>query len=70
MLIRERAGDGSSSRDEEKARRQSEFQFYMNGSLGTSADQILGGLQSRNFESSSYNVGAFADTPKPSCPST
>lgn len=41
-----------------------EFQFYMNGSLGTSADQILGGLQSRNFESSSYNIGAFAEYTK------
>lgn len=41
-----------------------EFQIYYNGSLGTSADQILGGLQSRNFESYSYNVGAFAEYTK------
>lgn len=36
-----------------------EFQFYLNGALGTSTDQILGGLQSKNFESNGYNVGAF-----------
>jgi len=41
-----------------------EFQFYYNGSLGTSADQILGGLQNRNFESYAYNVGAFAEYTK------
>jgi tripartite ATP-independent transporter DctP family solute receptor len=41
-----------------------EFQVYYNGSLGTSADQILGGLQSKNFESYSYNVGAFAEYTK------
>lgn len=41
-----------------------EFQFYYNGSLGTSSDQILGGLQGRNFESYSYNVGAFAEYTK------
>ncbi len=36
-----------------------EFQFYMNSTLGGTADQILGGLQAKNFEGSSYNVGAF-----------
>lgn len=36
-----------------------EFQFYLNGTLGGTADQILGGLQSKNFESAGYNVGAF-----------
>ena len=41
-----------------------EFQFYYNGSLGTSADQIIGGLQARNFESYSYNVGAMAEYTK------
>jgi tripartite ATP-independent transporter DctP family solute receptor len=41
-----------------------EFQFYYNGSLGTSADQIIGGLQARNFESFSYNVGAMAEYTK------
>lgn len=38
-----------------------EFQLYFGGTLGTSADQILGGLQNRNFESYAYNVGAFAE---------
>ncbi|GHV94043.1 hypothetical protein AGMMS50293_03630 [Spirochaetia bacterium] len=38
-----------------------EFQVYTGGSLGTTADQILGGLQARSFESYSYNVGAFAE---------
>ena len=41
-----------------------EFQFYLNGSLGTSTDQILGGLQSKNFESYGYNVGAFFEYTK------
>lgn len=41
-----------------------EFQFYMNGTLGTTADQILGGLQNKNFESQAYNVGAFAEYTK------
>ena len=41
-----------------------EFQFYYNGSLGTSADQIMGGLQNRSFESYSYNVGAMAEYSK------
>ncbi len=36
-----------------------EFQFYLNGTLGTTTDQILGGLQAKNFESNGYNVGAF-----------
>jgi C4-dicarboxylate-binding protein DctP len=38
-----------------------EIQLYTGGTLGTSADQIIGGLQSRAFESYSYNVGAFAE---------
>lgn len=38
-----------------------EFQIFYGGTLGTSADQILGGLQNRNFESYAYNVGAFAE---------
>lgn len=38
-----------------------EIQLFTGGSLGTTADQILGGLQNRNFESQSYNVGAFAE---------
>lgn len=41
-----------------------EIQVFYNGSLGTSADQILGGLQNRNFESYSYNVGATAEYSK------
>lgn len=41
-----------------------EFQMFYNGSLGTSSDQILGGLQNRNFESYSYNVGAMAEYTK------
>jgi C4-dicarboxylate-binding protein DctP len=38
-----------------------EIQLYTGGTLGTSADQILGGLQARSFESYGYNVGAFAE---------
>jgi len=38
-----------------------EIQLFMGGTLGTTADQILGGLQHRSFESYSYNVGAFAE---------
>jgi len=38
-----------------------EFQFFWNGSLGVTADQILGGLQARTNEVSDYNVGAFAE---------
>ncbi|MDR2478505.1 MAG: TRAP transporter substrate-binding protein [Treponema sp.] len=38
-----------------------EIQIYMNGTLGTSADAILGGIQARSFESYGYNVGAFAE---------
>jgi C4-dicarboxylate-binding protein DctP len=38
-----------------------EVQVYYGGALGTTADQILGGLQARSFESYSYNVGAFAE---------
>ena len=36
-----------------------EFKFYFNSTLGGTADQILGGLQAKNFEGYSYNVGAF-----------
>lgn len=36
-----------------------EIQIYYNATLGGTADQILGGLQSMNFESAAYNVGAF-----------
>lgn len=36
-----------------------EFQFFFNATLGGTADQILGGLQAKNVESYSYNVGAF-----------
>jgi C4-dicarboxylate-binding protein DctP len=38
-----------------------EIQLFTGGTLGTTADQILGGLQARSFESYSYNVGAFAE---------
>lgn len=38
-----------------------EIQLFLGGSLGGSADQILGGLQNRNVESYGYNVGAFAE---------
>jgi C4-dicarboxylate-binding protein DctP len=38
-----------------------EIQVYTGGTLGTTADQILGGIQARSFESCSYNVGAFAE---------
>lgn len=41
-----------------------EFQFYLNGALGATADQILGGLQAKNFESYGYNVGAFYEYTK------
>lgn len=36
-----------------------EFQFFFNSALGGTADQLLGGLQAKNFESAHYNVGAF-----------
>jgi tripartite ATP-independent transporter DctP family solute receptor len=38
-----------------------EIQLYSGGALGTTADQILGGLQARTFECFEYNVGAFAE---------
>ncbi|GHV94042.1 hypothetical protein AGMMS50293_03620 [Spirochaetia bacterium] len=38
-----------------------EIQTYFGGTLGTTADQILGGLQARSFEAYDYNVGAFAE---------
>lgn len=38
-----------------------EIQIFHGGVLGTTADQLLGGLQNRNFESCSYNVGAMAE---------
>ncbi|MEA4954573.1 MAG: TRAP transporter substrate-binding protein [Pseudoflavonifractor sp.] len=41
-----------------------EIQFYNNATLGGTADQILGGLQAKNFESASYNVGAFYEYTK------
>jgi tripartite ATP-independent transporter DctP family solute receptor len=41
-----------------------EFQIFYNGAMGTTADQVLGGLQNRNFETASYNVGAFAEYTK------
>lgn len=41
-----------------------EIQLFPNASLGASADQILGGLQARSFESYSYNAGAFAEYTK------
>lgn len=36
-----------------------EIQLFQNATLGGTADQILGGLQAKNFEMASYNVGAF-----------
>jgi tripartite ATP-independent transporter DctP family solute receptor len=41
-----------------------EFQIFYNGAMGVTADQILGGLQNRNFETATYNVGAFAEYTK------
>jgi C4-dicarboxylate-binding protein DctP len=41
-----------------------EIQIYYGGTLGTSADQILGGLQERTYECSDYNIGAFAEYTK------
>lgn len=38
-----------------------EFELYFGGVLGTTADQLLGGLQNRNFTSVDYNVGAMAE---------
>jgi C4-dicarboxylate-binding protein DctP len=38
-----------------------EIQLYTGGTLGTTADQIFGGIQARSFESYGYNVGAFAE---------
>jgi C4-dicarboxylate-binding protein DctP len=38
-----------------------EIQTYFGGTLGTSADAILGGIQAGSFESYGYNVGAFAE---------
>ena len=36
-----------------------EIQLFFNSTLGGTADQILGGLQAKNFEIASYNVGAY-----------
>lgn len=41
-----------------------EFQFYFNSALGGTADQILGGLQAKNFEYASYNAGAWYEYTK------
>jgi C4-dicarboxylate-binding protein DctP len=38
-----------------------EIQIFSGGTLGTTADQILGGLQARSIECYEYNVGAFAE---------
>ncbi len=41
-----------------------EFQFYLNATLGGTADQKLGGLQAKNFEIDCYNVGAWYEYTK------
>ncbi len=41
-----------------------EFQIYPGGTLGTTADQILGGLQNGNFEMFGWNLGAMAEYTK------
>lgn len=41
-----------------------EIKKYYNGTLGTTADQILGGLQAGNFEVMTYNVGAWYEYTK------
>ncbi|MDR2478504.1 MAG: TRAP transporter substrate-binding protein [Treponema sp.] len=38
-----------------------EIQLYFGGVMGTSADQIIGGLQARSYECSDHNIGAFAE---------
>lgn len=38
-----------------------EIQIFNGGVLGTTSDQLLGGLQNRSFTSASYNVGAMAE---------
>jgi C4-dicarboxylate-binding protein DctP len=38
-----------------------EIQVFLGGTLGTSADQIIGGLQEKTYECTDYNVGAFAE---------
>lgn len=38
-----------------------EIQFYLNGSLGTSTDAILGGLQNQSFELTDWPLGSFAE---------
>jgi len=38
-----------------------EMQFFFGGTMGITADQILGGLQGRVLECYEYNVGAFAE---------
>jgi len=41
-----------------------EIQLFFNSTLGGTADQILGGLQAKNFEIASYNVGAYFEYTK------
>lgn len=41
-----------------------EIKRYYNGTLGTTADQIIGGLQAGNFEVMTYNVGAWYEYTK------
>ena len=41
-----------------------EFQFFLNATLGGTADQKLGGLQAKNFEIDCYNVGAWYEYTK------
>jgi len=41
-----------------------EIKKYYNGTLGTTADQIIGGLQAGNFEVMTYNVGAWYEYTK------
>lgn len=38
-----------------------QFEVFLGGVLGTSSDQIIGGIQNKNFTSASFNVGAMAE---------
>ncbi len=38
-----------------------EIQYYLGGTLGTSTDAILGGLQNRSFEMTDWPLGSFAE---------
>ncbi len=38
-----------------------EIQIFTGGTLGTTSDQIIGGIQTGAFECYSYNVGSFAE---------